>query len=65
MTQELDEVVAFMQKYRDLGYAVVVFTPEELRGVNPERVEDAMIVEGNDLVDLFGEDEPHGDGGNP
>ena len=61
----MDELVAFMQKYRALGYAVVVFTPEELRGVNPERVEDAMIAEGNDLVDLFGEDEPQGDGGNP
>ena len=53
----MDEIVAFMQKYRALGYAVVVFTPEELRGVNPERVEDAMIVEGNDLVDLSGGEE--------
>lgn len=65
MTQELDEVVAFMQKLRSHGYAIVVFEPGELRGVNPERVEDAMIAEGNDLVDLFGEDEPQGDGGNP
>lgn len=54
---ELDEIIAFMQKYRALGYAVVVFTPEELRGVNPERVEDAMIVEGNDMVDFWGEEE--------
>ena len=54
---ELDEVVAFMQKYRALGYAVVVFTPEELRGVSPERVEEAMIAEGNDVVDFNAEDE--------
>lgn len=47
MTQELDEIIAFMQKYRAL-----VFTPEELHGVNPERVEDAMIVEGNDTVEI-------------
>lgn len=57
MTQEFDEVVAFMQKYRALGYAVVVFTPEELRGVKPERIEEIMILEGNDMVDIFGEDE--------
>jgi hypothetical protein len=57
MTQEFDEVVAFMQKYRALGYAVVVFEPEELRGVSPERVEEAMIAEGNDLVDLNGEED--------
>lgn len=53
----MDEVVAFMQKYRALGYAVVVFEPDELRGVNPERVEEAMIAEGNDVVDFNAEDE--------
>jgi hypothetical protein len=57
MTQELDEVVAFMQKFRALGYAVVVFEPDELRGVNPERVEEAMIAEGNDLVDFSAEED--------
>lgn len=53
----MNEIVAFMQKYRDLGYAVVVFTPEELRGVNPEQVEEAMIAKGNDIIDFNAEDE--------
>lgn len=47
----MDEIVAFMQKYRAL-----VFTPEELHGVDPELLEAAMIAEGNDVVDYNADD---------
>jgi hypothetical protein len=48
-----DEIVAFMQKLRAQGCAVVVFLPDELGEVDPERLEEVMISTGNDLVDSY------------
>ena len=49
MTHE--EVIQFMVVIQRLGYAVVVFTPDELRGVSSDTVEDAMIETGNLIID--------------
>ena len=43
MTEEQKQVVRAM---RDEGYAVCIFTPEEMPHSNPEDVEDAMCVAG-------------------
>jgi hypothetical protein len=51
-----DEIVAFMQKLRNQGCAVVVFLPEELAGLDPERLEDQMIEHGNDVIEMLGEE---------
>jgi len=45
-----DEIVAFMQKLRKAGCAVVVFLPDECGEVDPERLEECMIETGNDMV---------------
>ena len=36
---------------RDSGYAVVIFSPDELRGAAPDQVEDRMIEVGWDIID--------------
>ncbi len=36
---------------RDLGYAVVVFRPEELRGMDRTRLEDSLNVRGDILIE--------------
>ena len=56
MTNIQEEIVTFIQKYRALGYAVAVFTPEELRGLEPETIEYHMISEANDMIDYLSEE---------
>lgn len=42
-----------VRELRDAGYAVAVFSPEELRGAKPSTIEDLMVSRGNDaIVDL-------------
>ena len=40
-------------KMRHAGYAVVCFTPEELRGSNPDHVEDRLVELGWDVIDTL------------
>lgn len=52
MSEELavrirDSVV---RELRSTGCVVAVFTPGELKGLNPVDVEDAMVLEGNEYV---------------
>ena len=42
---------------RHEGYAVVVWNPDELRGVDPNRVEDRMIEKGGDYIDQISPEE--------
>ncbi len=45
-------------RLRREGHAVVIFTPEELRGANPDLVQDRLIERGWDVIDsLCTEDE--------
>jgi cytosine/adenosine deaminase-related metal-dependent hydrolase len=51
------EIVEFIRNLRSEGYAVVFWTPHELRGVDPELVEDMSIQYGNDVIDMNVEEE--------
>lgn len=44
------EEVLFLRKLRDKGYAVVVFTEEELDGAPQKRVEDRLVEVGWDII---------------
>jgi hypothetical protein len=45
------KVFELCNKMRHLGYAVICFTPEELRGANPDHVEDRLVELGWDVID--------------
>ncbi|MFM8798701.1 MAG: hypothetical protein ACKODT_07070 [Fluviibacter sp.] len=38
---------------RDLGFAVIAFTPEELRGADPEEIQDRLTEWGWDAIDAL------------
>jgi hypothetical protein len=44
------KVFELCTKMRHLGYAVICFTPEELRGANPDHVEDRLVELGWDVI---------------
>jgi hypothetical protein len=46
-----DEAMKFIQEIRDLGYAICIFTPEELNGAKPHKVEDELVSAGWDIID--------------
>lgn len=56
LNQNDREAVEFMKKFQELGYAVVVITPEELGNVDPREIEDRLISEAVDALDLFTEE---------
>lgn len=56
LNQNDREAVEFMKKFQELGYAVVVITPEELGNVNPREIEDRLIAEAVDALDFFTEE---------
>lgn len=45
-----------INELRESGYAVVIFTPEELEGADPERVEDNLISSGWDIISIHAQD---------
>lgn len=45
------QAVEYLRQLRKMGYAVVAFTPEELRGANPDHVENRLIEIGWDVID--------------
>ena len=47
------QAVEHLRQLRKMGYAVAAFTPEELRGADPDRVEDRMIEIGWDVIASF------------
>jgi acetolactate synthase regulatory subunit len=47
-----EEVQQALQLVRDRGFAVAAFTPTELRGANPDDIEDAMVTMGWDAIDM-------------
>lgn len=54
MTQEHMEAI---RELRDLGYAICIFNPEELKGAVPRKVEDELVSAGWDIIDSLVEDE--------
>jgi hypothetical protein len=52
-----DEAVRVIRELRDLGYAVCIFTPEELSGAKPHKVEDGLVSSGWDIIDNLATEE--------
>jgi hypothetical protein len=56
------ELTAALNLLWDAGFAVISFTPTELRGADPERVQDVCIERGWGVIeDLATEPEPEDD----
>lgn len=51
------EDMDFIDRLHKRGFAVVVFTPEEVDGVSIERLEDMLIEEGWNIIDYLKEDQ--------
>ena len=53
--EDMSKIVEHSRALEEMGCVVVVFTPEELRGANPDHVQDRLIELGweviNDLAD--------------
>lgn len=45
-----DHIQDAFDELRSKGFAVVVFTPGELQGVNPKDIEEAMIITGWEAI---------------
>ena len=51
-----------LNELRQAGYAVCVFSPEELRDASARQVEARMAAEGNETIDALVGTEPESDG---
>lgn len=54
---DMAELLKHTRALRDMGCAVVVFTPEELRGAAADDVEECMIQKGSEAIDYFADDD--------
>lgn len=45
-----DDIIKFMQDLQGAGYAVIIWTPEELGETSPEWVEEMSISYGNEYL---------------
>jgi len=45
-----------INELRDCGCAVTVFQPEEMKGVDPELIEEGLIVEGNTIIEKLSQE---------
>jgi hypothetical protein len=52
-----NEILDALHLLRDAGFAVCAFDPEELDGVNPDKVEQRMCAAGWDFIESQGEAE--------
>jgi hypothetical protein len=46
----MDEVVKHVRALEEMGCAVVVFTPEELRDADPDKVQDRLCELGDEVI---------------
>ena len=44
-----------IDELRDAGYAIVIFTPEELEGADPDKVEENLVSTGWDIISIHAE----------
>lgn len=52
LTREDKDMLAAL---RDRGFAVVVFTPDELAGIDPDTLESDLVTFGNNHIALTGD----------
>lgn len=57
MNDAYEALIAAARRARAVGYAVVVWTPEELGGAHPAHVEDRIIELSWDVIDALREDD--------
>lgn len=57
------EAMVHYRALLNMGYAVAAFTPEELRGADPDKVMDRMIELGNDVIDDMAWEKEYADDG--
>lgn len=50
---DIKRIAQLMAELRKMGCAVAIFTPEELRGADPEIVEDRIIERGWDVIEIL------------
>jgi hypothetical protein len=50
---DLSKIVEHSRAIEAMGCCVVVFTPEELRGANPNKVEERLVELGWDVIDTL------------
>jgi hypothetical protein len=48
MTPEQQKIIHAL---RDEGYLIIIWTPQELDGIDPSHIEDALIERGNDMIE--------------
>lgn len=48
---DISKIVELSRELAAMGCAVVLFTKEELRGANPDHVEDRLVELGWDVID--------------
>ena len=53
MMMYTNEILDALDLLRNAGFAVCAFDPEELEGVDPERVEERMVVAGWDAIEML------------
>lgn len=52
-----EEQAQAVRSLRDAGFAVCIFTPDELRGAKPGHVEDRLVERGWDVIDCICEEQ--------
>jgi hypothetical protein len=55
--EEMLKIVHHQKVLQSMGCAVVVFTPEELRGANPDHVEDRLIETAWNVIEVLATEE--------
>lgn len=44
-----------IDELRDAGYAIVIFTPSELNGADPDLVERNLVEQGTEIISILAE----------
>jgi hypothetical protein len=50
---DMSKIVEHSRAIEAMGCCVIVFTPEELRGANPNKVEERLVELGWDVIDTL------------
>jgi len=61
MTTEFSKLLEHVRPLEEMGCCVVVFTPAELRGANPSKVEERLVELGWDVIDVLATESREGE----
>lgn len=51
-----DQIIEMINKLHDEGYAVVIWTPEEMEGCDINKLEEVMIERGDNFIEDYKDD---------